>query len=356
MADIVINDLSKMYGGKRVLDRVAMHIADGEFVAVLGPSGCGKTTLLRLLAGFETPDEGTIRLGDRIVSSREANVPPEKRHIGIVFQNYALWPHMSVADNVGYALKIAGASSQERLQRSRDALAVVGMENLAERAPSDLSGGQRQRVALARCLAAKPSVMLLDEPLANLDVHLRAAMENEFVRFHRHTGATMVYITHDQSEAMALADRIAVIDRGRLVQFDRPRDLYREPQSEMVARFIGNGQVLPVQDVRPEAEAAIVSLFGKDHRVRARTTEQVRSSARLSVHTSAMRLAQPGEDGFAGKVERVIYRGNHSQVDFIATAEPELQLTLHAPADVAIPADDTIQVCISDGWVIPAAA
>lgn len=356
MADIVISDLSKMYGGKRVLDRVAMHIVDGEFIAVLGPSGCGKTTLLRLLAGFETPDEGTIQLGGRVVSSREANVPPEKRNIGIVFQNYALWPHMSVADNVGYALKIAGVNSQERLRRGREALSVVGMDNLAERAPSDLSGGQRQRVALARCLAAKPSVMLLDEPLANLDVHLRAAMENEFVRFHRHTGATMVYITHDQSEAMALADRIAVIDRGRLVQFDRPRDLYREPQSEMVARFIGNGQVLPVRDVRPEAEAAIVSIFGKDHRVRARRSEQVRSSAKLSVHTSAMRLAQPGDDGFAGKVERVIYRGNHSQVDFIATADPALQLTLHAPADVAIPADDTIQVCISDGWVIPAAA
>lgn len=356
MADIVINELSKIYGGKRVLDRVAMHITDGEFIAVLGPSGCGKTTLLRLLAGFEAPDEGTIRLGDRIVSSSQANIPPEKRNIGIVFQNYALWPHMSVADNVGYALKIAGVSSQERLQRSRDALSVVGMENLAERAPSDLSGGQRQRVALARCLAAKPSVMLLDEPLANLDVHLRASMENEFVRFHRHTGATMVYITHDQSEAMALADRIAVIDRGRLVQFDRPRDLYREPQSEMVARFIGNGQVLPVQDVRPEASAAIVSIFGKDHRVRARRSEQGRSSAKLSVHTSGMRLAQPGEGGFTGKVERVVYRGNHSQVDFIATAEPELQLTLHAPADVSIPPDDTIQVCISDGWVIPAAA
>ena len=155
MADIVISDLSKMYGGKRVLDRVAMHIVDGEFIAVLGPSGCGKTTLLRLLAGFETPDEGTIQLGYRVVSSREANVPPEKRNIGIVFQNYALWPHMSVADNVGYALKIAGASSQERLQRSRDALAVVGMEALAERAPSDLSGGQRQRVALARCLGKR---------------------------------------------------------------------------------------------------------------------------------------------------------------------------------------------------------
>lgn len=358
MADIIISDISKMYGGKRVLDRVSMTIADGEFIAVLGPSGCGKTTLLRLVAGFETPDDGTIRFGDRLVSSREASVPPEKRSVGIVFQNYALWPHMSVANNVGYALKIAGVGSAERLLRSRDALAIVGMEELAERAPSDLSGGQRQRVALARCLAASPSVMLLDEPLANLDVHLRAAMESEFVRFHRHTGATMVYITHDQSEAMALADRIAVIDQGRLVQFDRPRDLYREPQSEMVARFIGNGQVLPVEDVRPGADenSAVVSIFGKDHRVRARKDETGRPSAKLCVHSSGMRLAQAGEEGIAAKVERVVYRGNHNQIDVLATDDPDLRLTLQAPVDVSIPPDNTIQVCIGDGWVIPRAA
>jgi iron(III) transport system ATP-binding protein len=358
LADIIISDVSKMYGGKRVLDRVSMTIADGEFIAVLGPSGCGKTTLLRLVAGFETPDDGTIRFGERLVSSKAASVPPEKRNVGIVFQNYALWPHMSVANNVGYALKIAGVSSTERMRRSRDALAIVGMEELAERAPSDLSGGQRQRVALARCLAANPSVMLLDEPLANLDVHLRAAMESEFVRFHRHTGATMVYITHDQSEAMALADRIAVIHQGRLVQFDRPRDLYREPQSEMVARFIGNGQVLPVEDVRPGADeqSAVVSIFGKDHRVRARKTETSRPSAKLCVHSSGMRLAQAGEEGLAAKVERVVYRGNHNQIDVLATDDPVLRLTLQAPVDVSIPPDNTIQVCIGDGWVIPRAA
>jgi iron(III) transport system ATP-binding protein len=355
---IVLEKIAKSYVGKRVVDGVSLHVSDGEFVAVLGPSGCGKTTLLRLIAGFEKLDEGSIRLGDAEVSSRHFTLPPERRNIGIVFQNYALWPHMSVAENVGYALKIAGMNAAERNRRSLDALAAVGMDGFAERAPADLSGGQRQRVALARCLAVNPAVMLLDEPLANLDVHLRASMEKEFLEFHRRTGASMIYITHDQSEAMALADRIAVMDAGRLVQFARPRELYREPQNEMVARFIGSGLVLSASDISPTTRPghAVVEIFGKRHEVRANPAQQRMSAAKLCVHPGELRLADDRDDGFAATVERVIYRGSHNQIDFHADAMPDLSLTLHTSDDRPLSPGSAISVRIDDGWVIPAAA
>lgn len=358
MVEISLNNLTKSYAGKRVLDDVSLKVNDGEFVAVLGPSGCGKTTLLRLIAGFEKLDSGSILLGDKEVSTRNFNLPPEKRNIGIVFQNYALWPHMNVMENVGYALKISGMGATERNRRSFEALAAVGMEGFEGRAPAELSGGQRQRVALARCLAANPAVMLLDEPLANLDVHLRASMEKEFVEFHRRTGASMIYITHDQSEAMALADRIAVVDAGRLVQFARPRELYREPRSEMVARFIGNGLILSATDINPVTRPghAVVEIFGKRHEVRASTGQQRVPAANLCIHPGELRLADEREDGFAATVERVIYRGSHNQIDFHADAMPGLPLTLHASDQRQLSPGSAISVRISDGWVIPAAA
>ncbi|MBS7707588.1 ABC transporter ATP-binding protein [Chelatococcus asaccharovorans] len=358
MADILLENITKSYTTRKVLDDVCLAVKAGDFVAVLGPSGCGKTTLLRLIAGFEKLDSGLIRLGDVPVSSSRFNVPPEKRNIGIVFQNYALWPHMSVMENVGYALKIAGVGKAEWTRRSLEALAVVGMEGLGERAPSDLSGGQRQRVALARCLAANPTVMLLDEPLANLDVHLRASMENEFVAFHRRTGASMIYITHDQAEAMALADRIAVMDAGRIVQFAPPRELYREPRNEMVARFIGNGLILPADDVDPSLRPghAMVEIFGTYHEVRASTDQQRTSQARVCVHPAGLKLVRNERAGFAATVERVIYRGSHNQIDFHADAMPQVSLTLHAPDSEPLSPGAAIAVRIDDGWVIPAAA
>ncbi|WP_210317159.1 ABC transporter ATP-binding protein [Oryzicola mucosus] len=356
MVAIDIDNAAKSYAGKRVLDGVSMRIDKGEFVAILGPSGCGKTTLLRLLAGFEKLDDGSIALGGVEVSNKHFTLPPEKRNVGIVFQNYALWPHMSVGDNVGYALKIAGVGSSERKRKSLDALDAVGMRDLSERAPADLSGGQRQRVALARCLAANPSVMLLDEPLANLDVHLRASMEKEFLGFHKRTGATMLYITHDQSEAMALADRIAVMDKGRLVQFARPHELYREPRDEMVARFIGNGLILPASSIAAASQPGQVmaEVFGTPHRVRAPLSG--RAGAQLSVHPNDLALANDDGEGFSATVERVVYRGSHNQVDFHPDAMPELSLTLHAPLDRAVAPGHAISVRIDDGWVIPAAA
>ena len=242
MHALTIDGLSKNFAAAsgqciQALDRVSLSIGQGELVAVLGASGCGKSTLLRLVAGFETADAGTIRLGDRRLSGPDTHVPPEARKIGIVFQSYALWPHMDVAGNVGYALAVAGLDKATRRARVAEALESVDLAGFETRKPAELSGGQRQRVALARCLAMDPAIVLLDEPLANLDIHLRASMLESFAAFHAKTKATMLYVTHDQAEAMALADRIAVLEAGRLLQFADPRTLYREPDNAAVALF-----------------------------------------------------------------------------------------------------------------------
>ncbi|WP_252106121.1 MULTISPECIES: ABC transporter ATP-binding protein [unclassified Halomonas] len=251
MAALSIEGVSKFFGEHAAVDDLSLTVEPGEFVALLGPSGCGKTTMLRMLAGFEPVSRGEIRLNDTLLASASHHVEPEQRHMAMVFQSYALWPHMSVADNVGYPLKlkkVRGAAYRERVHR---ALALVELEGYASRTPQALSGGQRQRVALARCLVVEPAVVLLDEPLANLDRHLRAAMEQSFQAFHRRTQATMVYVTHDQSEAMALADRIAVMREGRLVQWATPETLYREPKSQWVAGFIGQGSELYIANGAP---------------------------------------------------------------------------------------------------------
>ena len=262
MARLTIDRLVKRYGEFRALDDVSLAVEDGEFVAILGPSGCGKTTLLRQIAGFDKPDAGSIRIGDTVVSAPAQHVPPERRRIGIVFQSYALWPHMTVAENVGYGLDVAGVKDPERRQRVNAALALVELEGFADRRPALLSGGQRQRVALARCLVTEPSLVLLDEPLANLDVHLRAAMEREFARFHERTGTTMVYITHDQAEAMALADRIVLMREGRIEQQGTPEELYHRPATLFAARFFGQPPInaLPGRIVRADGRETEVAI------------------------------------------------------------------------------------------------
>lgn len=294
MAAISLTGLSKAFGAQPVLDAVSLQINQGEFVAVLGPSGCGKTTLLRLLAGFETLDSGEIHIGERQVAADGLHLPPEARELGVVFQNYALWPHMTVAENVGYSLKVNGVARAERELRTTQALTLVGLDRFADRRPADLSGGQRQRVALARCLVARPTLVLLDEPLANLDVHLRATMEEEFRRFHRHSGATLLYITHDQREAMALADRIVVLEHGRVMQFASPQTLWREPANEMVATFIDEGRVLPVSDIEPlDPGQATATLCGLRVCCAARLTSArcrtAKPASTASVFTSPLR-------------------------------------------------------------------
>jgi iron(III) transport system ATP-binding protein len=354
MAAITLRGLCKSFAAQPVLQDISLHIAQGEFVAVLGPSGCGKTTLLRLLAGFETADAGEIHVGDRCFAAPGLHLPPEDRQLGVVFQSYALWPHMTVAENVAYSLKVNGVARAEREQRTGQALALVGLQPFADRRPADLSGGQRQRVALARCLVAQPTLVLLDEPLANLDVHLRATMEDEFRRFHHHSHATLLYITHDQHEAMALADRIVVMDGGRVMQFATPQTLWREPANAMVATFIDDGKVLTVSDIEPLGDGrAFATLCGQRVSLRCAPQQQPCPQGKASFHAADFRLAQPGEPQFAARVQRVIYRGGHHQLNLMPLDMPESSLTLML-ADGPVPvADATIGVALRDGWILP---
>ena len=352
MARLTVERLSKSFGPTRVLDDVSLAVSDGELVAILGPSGCGKTTLLRQVAGFDKPDSGRILIGDGEVSGPAGHVPPERRRIGIVFQSYALWPHMSVAENVAYGLTTAGVKEPERARRVEAALSLVDLEGYAGRAPAMLSGGQRQRVALARCLVTEPSLVLLDEPLANLDVHLRAAMVREFARFHERTGTTMLYITHDQAEAMALADRIAVMSKGQVLQFATPSQLYREPADVTVASFVGEGMVVPV-DVRDVTSGACVAdMFG--HAVRLRCSHGQRlGAATACVRAQALRVGDRG--GFAAGVQSMTYEGGRFRIE-AAVEGTDHVMHFDSPEPSTLAAGDAIRLDVKDGWVIPAKA
>lgn len=356
MAAIDICSIRKSFGTTDVLRDVSLAIGSGEFVAVLGPSGCGKTTLLRCIAGFERLNAGEIRIDHQPVSSPDHHMPPEDRGIGVVFQNYALWPHMSVADNVSYGLKIRGLSRQIRTQRTREVLDIVGLGPLAKRRPADLSGGQRQRVALARCLAMEAQVVLLDEPLANLDVHLRGALEEEFSAFHRRSGATMFYITHDQAEALAMADRVAVMFEGQIVQFATPRTLFREPASERVATFIGNGAVLDVENLSPLGDGrARATFLGQPITVRCPARQTARPSARIAFHPGDWDLT--GEQGHPGgipaRVTRTTYRGGLMHTDLATGPNGDISLSLSVPDHSAPENGDQVSLSLRDGWVLP---
>ena len=237
---IEITGVAKSFASTTVLQDINLEVFDGEFFTMLGPSGSGKTTLLRMVAGFESPDSGTIRLHGDDVTDRPAHLRP----VNTVFQDYALFPHMDVATNVEYGLRVAGVSRVKRRERAREALAMVQLENLAGRRPAQLSGGQRQRVALARAIVNEPSVLLLDEPLGALDLKLRQEMQTELKAIQRRIGITFLYVTHDQEEAMAMSDRIAVMNGGVIEQVGSPREIYELPSSAFVAGFIGTSNVL----------------------------------------------------------------------------------------------------------------
>ncbi len=244
MAELILDHVYKRFDDQTVVEDLSLLIPKGAFTALLGPSGCGKTTTLRMIAGLESISQGRLSLGDRLLADGMHHTPAEERHMSMVFQSYALWPHMTVAENVGYPLKLKKVKGEAWKKQVMAALEVVELGAYAHRSPQDLSGGQRQRVALARCLVSEPDVVLLDEPLANLDRHLRATMEQTFREFHRRTGATFVYVTHDQAEAMALASHVAVLHQGKLMQWGAPEDLYQQPNSAWVASFVGQGSIL----------------------------------------------------------------------------------------------------------------
>lgn len=232
--------VSRQFGEVKAVDRVSIDIQDGEFFSMLGPSGSGKTTCLRLIAGFEQPSAGSIR----IHGEEAAGLPPYQRDVNTVFQDYALFPHMNVRDNVAYGLKVKGVGKTERLNRAEEALGMVALGGYGERKPVQLSGGQRQRVALARALVNRPRVLLLDEPLGALDLKLREQMQSELKKLQRQLGITFIFVTHDQTEALSMSDRVAVFNKGRIEQVDTPRNLYMKPATTFVAEFVGTSNVI----------------------------------------------------------------------------------------------------------------
>jgi len=307
--------VSKRFGGVAAVDRLDLDIYEGEFFALLGPSGCGKTTLLRMLAGFETPDEGAVRLGGDDI----ARVPPYRRPVNMMFQSYALFPHLTVAGNVAFGLKQERVPRAEREARVAEMLALVRLEGFAARKPHQLSGGQRQRVALARSLAKRPKVLLLDEPLAALDKKLREETQFELIDLQKRLGTTFMIVTHDQEEAMTVADRIGVMDRGRLAQVATPQHLYEEPASRWVAGFIGDVNLLEGAVIGSDAAGvAIEGAGGRRYRVAA-AAPAVKSGQQVAIALRPEKLriagekpAGVGENCVAGRVGDIAYLGDIS--------------------------------------------
>jgi len=244
MSQLVLRNVSRTFGGFTAVDGLNLTLREGELVSLLGPSGCGKTTTLRMIAGFIAPTAGTIEVDGQVISSPGSSLPPEKRKMSMIFQSYAIWPNMTVQENVAFGLKLQRLPAPEMKKRVDGILDVVRLRALSDRYPSELSGGQQQRVALARAIVVNPSVLLLDEPLSNLDANLREEMRFEIRRLHDEFGMTMVYVTHDQSEAMVTSDRIAVMNKGRIEQLDVPYELYARPRTRFVAGFIGRTNFL----------------------------------------------------------------------------------------------------------------
>jgi iron(III) transport system ATP-binding protein len=340
-----LDGLTRMFGRTTAVDQVSLTLAPGSFTALLGPSGCGKTTLLRLIAGFETPSAGSIAFDNRIVADQQVLVPPEKRGVGIVFQSYALWPHMDVAANVAYPLKTQRLDRAAIAGRVAEVLDIVGLAGFESRKIDELSGGQRQRVALARCLVANSGIILFDEPLANLDMHLRATMVDVFRDIHQRTGATIVYVTHDQSEALALADRVAVLEKGRVLQFAPPTEVYHQPVDIAVARFVGRGAILRGLAQGQTEGGTRLEIAG--HSVTARSTGRADGPVDVLLRPEGLTLA---EQGLPAVVRSSTYRGpvHELRVSLAATQD---ELTLDHSSAVA--PGTPVKIAISDAWIIP---
>ena len=315
MAGISLEHVVKRFGELAAVDDFSLEIADREFVTLLGPSGCGKTTLLRLIAGFVAPDAGTIRVDDRVLSIPSAVVPPERRGMGMVFQNYAIWPHKTVFENVAFGLDVRKVPRLEIRARVAKILEAVNLGGLESRYPSQLSGGQQQRVALARSLVVEPSILLLDEPLSNLDAKLRERMRWELKDLQRRTGITFVYVTHDQSEAMALSDRIAVMHQGRLQQCGPPREVYAQPTNRTVADFMGLVNLLPGRVARDTSAVT----FGGAYSLGVALPPGAREgqAIQIAIRPENIRLAPfseaagaPPPDAVPAKVVEVTFLGN----------------------------------------------
>lgn len=318
MISIRIQQLTKRFGTVTALQNLDLTIEPGELFFLLGPSGCGKTTLLRSLAGFYIPEEGRIFFGEEDVT----RLPPHRRNTGMMFQSYALWPHMSVAENVAFGLEERKVPKAETQRRVREALESVRMGAYAERRPNQLSGGQQQRIALARALVIRPRCLLLDEPLSNLDAKLRLEMRTEIRRVCKEFKLTTVYVTHDQKEALSISDRMAILDRGRILQVGSPRDVYRRPRCKLVADFIGETDFISGRLVAASAGRATVDTpIGRFEGVLGDPDATPASGAHvsLSVRPECWVLSReaPARNGVRGRIGEAIYLGELAQYDLI---------------------------------------
>ena len=327
MAALTISKVSKSFGPQSVLSEISLEISSGEFFFILGPSGCGKSTLLRIIAGLERADGGTIAIDGAVVNS----VPPQKRGIGMVFQHYALWPHMTVAQNVRFGLEVQRLSQDEQRLRMNDALEAVRMLGFEHRYPHELSGGQQQRVALARALALQPRVILMDEPLSNLDARLRDEIRAELLALHRELKLTIIYVTHDQEDALALATRMAILNAGQLVQLGTPQELYRHPSSPFAARFLGEANLLAVAigetNGRGLGVATLVDEVGIT--VQIATLPSAPSSGLLCVRPESIQIYKPDQvasiGGLNAKVTRVTYHGSYEDFELLVGSSTHIK-------------------------------
>ena len=345
---VVIKSLTKRFGATTALENVSFEIGSQELFFLLGPSGCGKTTLLRLVAGFYAPDAGEILFGDRRIN----DIPPHKRNTGMVFQNYALWPHMSVAENVAYGLDVRGIKGAEKKSRVAEALEIVQMGTYTERTPNQLSGGQQQRIALARALVIKPDLLLLDEPLSNLDAKLRLEMRDEIRRIHAQTKITTIYVTHDQKEALSLAQRMCVLRNGRVEQIGAPRDVYRAPANRFVADFIGEtnwlqGTVVAAepQRIRVKTPVGLIEAHGiyKDG-----------EPVLIGFRPEAVQFHENASNSFSARIMRVNYLGEIEQYALEISDGKVIKAFEQNPlAHRAVGTELTVHVRAQDVLVLP---
>jgi iron(III) transport system ATP-binding protein len=339
VASVELKGLTKKYGPLAVVDDVSLHIEHGNLVCLLGPSGCGKTTTLRLIAGFVEPTEGEILVGGKLISSPAATVPPERRNMSMIFQSYALWPHMTVAENIMYGLKLRKMSKDVIAKKLDAILSTTKLAALAQRYPGELSGGQQQRVALARALIVEPETLLLDEPLSNLDANLREEMRFEVRRLHDAYRYTTVYVTHDQSEAMTTADLICVMNGGKIEQAGSPEEIYDRPRSEFVARFIGSSNVLKGKGMdgnRVEFSGVVLQCTGEKVTPGAATAVSVRP------HDVTLHASQPSqtENVVPATVVRQVFLGGSR--DYMVETKDGTQLRTATAAETNIPHGSTV--------------
>jgi iron(III) transport system ATP-binding protein len=351
MAGITIRGLSKTFSSREAdvaaVDDLNLDIKDNSFVTLLGPSGCGKTTTLRLIAGYITPDRGSIEIDGRTLSSPGVVVPPEARGMGMVFQNYAIWPHKNVFENVVFGLKVRKVPAAEARRKVEEALALVNLSGLEARYPNELSGGQQQRVALARSLVVEPDILLLDEPLSNLDAKLRERMRSELKELQRRTGITFVYVTHDQAEALALSDQIAVMDGGRLQQFGTPLQVYSKPANRLVADFMGLVNLVPGRVRERKGTGGAVEIV-PGFAVEVATLDGLAAgdAVEIAIRPENIRLARPaaGIGDASATIVNHVFLGNISEYYAALPSGPTLRVQTHPTQRFAV--GDAVAVTI----------